>query len=81
MKLLKIYSQSCGPCKVLENNLQLSGLTYQSVDVQSDEGSEITEKYGVRTVPTLLLLNDNNEVIKKHVGVMSVNELRDFYNE
>ena len=38
MKVLKIYSRTCGPCKVLESNLQLAGIPHESIDVQSVEG-------------------------------------------
>lgn len=34
MKVLKIYSRTCGPCKVLESNLQLAGIPHESIDVQ-----------------------------------------------
>ena len=40
MKLIKIYSKTCGPCKVLEKNLVESGVEYDSVDVTSEEGED-----------------------------------------
>lgn len=40
MKVLKIYSRTCGPCKTLESNLQLAGIPHESIDVQSVEGYE-----------------------------------------
>ena len=41
MKVLKIYSRTCGPCKVLESNLQLAGIPHESIDVQSIQGEDI----------------------------------------
>lgn len=78
MKLLKIYSDTCGPCKVLEKNLQLANIEHESLNISSEQGEEIVDKYDVRAVPTLILLNDNNEVIKKHTGVMNIEDLRNF---
>ena len=78
MKLLKIYSDTCGPCKVLEKNLQLANIEYESFNIASEQGEEIVDKYDIRAVPTLILLNDNNEVIKKHTGVMNIEDLRNF---
>lgn len=78
MKLLKIYSDTCGPCKVLEKNLQLANIEHESFNISSEQGEEIVDKYDVRAVPTLILLNDNNEVIKKHIGVMNVEDLKKF---
>ena len=81
MKILKIYSKTCGPCKVLENNLQLAGIPHESVDVQSAQGEDIVDKYEVKTVPTLILVDDEGNVLKKHSGLLNVQELKEFYNE
>lgn len=81
MKVVKIYSKTCGPCKVLEKNLQLAGIEHESVDINSEVGEEAVDQYGIRTVPTLILLNDNNELVKKQVGLLSVEELKKFINE
>ena len=81
MKVIKIYSRSCGPCKVLENNLQLANISHESIDVQSAEGYDAVTKYDVKTVPTLLLVDDNDNVVKKHTGILGVQELKRFCNE
>ena len=81
MKLIKIYSKTGGPCKVLEKNLVESGVEYDSVDVASEEGEDLTEAYGVRAVPTLLLVDDNGTLISKHVGILSVEGIKSFANE
>ena len=81
MKVLKIYSRTCGPCKVLENNLQLAGIPHESVDVQSMQGEDIAAKYEVRTVPTLILVDDGGNVVKRHNGLLGVQELKEFCNE
>jgi len=78
MKLIKIYSKTCGPCKVLEKNLVESGVDYDSVDVASEEGEDIVEKYGVRAVPTLLLVDDNGTLLNKHTGILNVDEIKLF---
>ncbi len=81
MKVLKIYSRTCGPCKVLESNLQLAGIPHESVDVQSIEGENIVDKYEVRAVPTLILIDDEGNVMKRHTGLLGVQELKEFCNE
>ena len=81
MKVVKIYSKTCCPCKVLEKNLQLAGIEHESVDINSEAGEEAVDQYGIRTVPTLVLLNDNNELIRKQVGLLNVEELKKFVNE
>lgn len=78
MRLIKIYSKTCGPCKVLEKNLVESGVDYDSVDVASEEGEDIVEKYGVRAVPTLLLVDDNGTLLNKRTGILNVDEIKLF---
>ena len=78
MKLIKIYSKTCGPCKVLEKNLVESGVKYDSVDVASEEGEDLTETYSVRAVPTLLLVDDNSTLLNKRTGILSVDEIKLF---
>lgn len=81
MKVLKIYSRTCGPCKVLESNLQLAGIPHESIDAQSIEGENIIDKYKVRAVPTLILIDNEGNVMKKHTGLLGVQELKEFCNE
>lgn len=81
MKVLKIYSRTCGPCKVLESNLQLAGIPHESIDVQSIEGENIIDKYEVRAVPTLILIDNEGNVVKKHTGLLGIQELKEFCNE
>lgn len=81
MKVLKIYSRTCGPCKVLESNLQLAGIPHESIDVQSIEGENIIDKYEVRAVPTLILIDDEGNVMKRHTGLLGIQELKEFCNE
>lgn len=80
-KIIKLYADWCGPCKVLESNLQLANIPHESVDVQSIQGEEIVAKYEVKTVPTLLLVDEEGKVIKRHTGLLRVQELKEFCNE
>ena len=81
MKVLKIYSKTCGPCKVLENNLQLAGIPHENIDIESIQGEDIIAKYEIRTGPTLILVDDEGKVIKRHTGLLGVQELKEFCNE
>ena len=57
--LLDFYSEQCHPCKMLTQDLdsirsQFSNLEIQKLNIM--EHYELTEKYNVRSVPTLVLL-------------------------
>lgn len=76
MKILKFYSNTCGPCKALEKNLQEAKIDYESIDVEAND--ELIDTYSIRGIPTLIKLNDKDEVIDKYVGVMNVEQLKNW---
>lgn len=81
MKVIKIYSDTCGPCKVLEANLVAAGIPHESINIQSEEAEDIIEKFKIRSVPTLLVFNDKGELHSKFVGILSVDNLKSLVNE
>ena len=80
MKLIKVYSKTCGPCKALERNLQKSNVKYESVDIATDEGQDFIEKHNVQNIPMLLLFDDNDHIIKRAHGVKTIDEIKEFIN-
>lgn len=74
MHIVKVYAEWCGPCKVLDKMLQESNIEYKSVDIDSPEGEELSLAHKIRGVPTLLILDDNNNLIRKKVGLFLSNE-------
>lgn len=63
---LDFYQKSCPPCHVLEPRLERVAhefgdrLTVYRVDI--DQDMAIAERFGVRSLPTVLLLRDGREV-------------------
>lgn len=60
--VVDFYADWCGPCKVLTPTLEkvsesLGGRS-QIVKLNVDESPEIAEKFGVRSIPTLLFFKD-----------------------
>lgn len=53
----------------------------KSIDVQSIQGEDIASKYEIRTVPALILADDGRNVVKRHSGLLGVQELKEFCNE
>ena len=78
-KILYFSAAWCGPCKTLGPIMEsLSGqINYQKIDVDKDQDQSI--KYGVRNIPTLILI-ENGEVKDKKVGVLSKDQILNFYN-
>lgn len=68
MKLLKFFTTYCGQCK--QQTKLLEGLTgVEVVPVDCDENEDLVDKYEVRGLPTLVLVDDNEEIITKFTGI------------
>jgi thioredoxin 1 len=67
---VKVYLFSakewCAGCRKLEplfyDEVKKLGVKYEVVDVESDEGVELSIKYTVRNVPTLVFVKNGQEI-------------------
>lgn len=79
-KILYFSSTWCQPCKTLGPIVEsLAGqINYQKIDV--DNNQDLSIQYGVRNIPTLILLDENGEVKGRKVGLQTKQDILDFYN-
>ena len=70
----------CGPCRALAPRMEkLKGqINYRKIYV--DNNREMSMKYGVRSVPSLVLVNQNGEELRRLVGVKPDDQIINFYN-
>jgi thioredoxin 1 len=80
MKLLKFYAEWCGPCKGL--TMVINGakdqLNVPVEEVNIDENLFMAQDFKVRGVPTLVLVDDQEKEIKRHVGLLNEAQLLEF---
>lgn len=81
MKLLKFFAQWCAPCKALERVMEANNIPHDNIDIETEEGDTLSRKYGVRAVPTLVLIDEDGNEINKHVGMMNAQQLKEFTNK
>lgn len=73
-KLIKLYADWCGPCKVLEKMLQESNIEHENVNIDSPDGEGLSLKYNVRAIPTMLVLDDDGNLLRKMTGLPATSE-------
>lgn len=66
MKILKFYLPSCTPCKFVDQFLQDKGIEYQSINIE--ENDDLREKYGIMSVPVLVLADEEGNEISRSTG-------------
>lgn len=70
--LVDMYATWCGPCKmqspIIDKIADEQGDKIKVAKIDIDEAPEIAEKYGVMSIPTLLIIK-NGEVSKQFVGL------------
>lgn len=83
MKAIKFYAEWCGPCKalttVINNAKDKLPMTVESVNI--DENIFMAQNFKVRSVPTIVIVDDNENEIKRHVGTMDETKLIKFLSE
>jgi thiol-disulfide isomerase/thioredoxin len=64
MEIIKFYSKTCVPCRMMNPLIDKlekeEGIKITPVDI--DISHDLVVKYGVRSVPTFILLKDGKEV-------------------
>lgn len=78
MKVIKFAASWCGPCKMLSKVLEdyTGDVQIEEVDIDADQQMAIN--FGVRGVPTCVLVNDEGGEVARKVGMMNIKEFEEF---
>lgn len=79
-EVLKFSASWCQPCKALANILENDNWGLPITEIDIDKDMEKAIQYGVRSVPTLIMLEDGKE-IKRKVGLPSMDELVTWFSD
>lgn len=79
-KILYFTASWCGPCKALAPRMEkLSNqINYRKIDIDSNQ--DLSMKYGIRSVPSLVLVDENGTELSRMVGVQPDETILNFYN-
>ena len=73
MNILKFFGIWRNPCKVLLKAFEKAKIKHQAIDVGENE--KLTDKYNVKSVPTVIVLNDEGEELGRFVGPRTKEQL------
>jgi thioredoxin 1 len=82
--VIDFWAEWCGPCRMVGPIVEELAKEYEGqvvvgkVDVDSND--EITSKFGIRNIPTILFFK-NGEVVDKQVGATQKSALADKINK
>ena len=66
MKILKFYTETCMPCRMVGKILDSMDLTVDSINALNNV--ELVDEYNVCTTPTLIFLNEENKEVARTTG-------------
>ena len=79
-KVIRFTASWCQPCKMLAKTLEdvQTNLPIEVVDIDKD--SDVAIEYGIRGVPTLVMVEDGS-VLKRLVGMQNTKQLQEWFND
>lgn len=88
VKLLDFYADWCGPCKKQDPILEEveeewednDVIEFEKVDI--DENSELAQNFSVRSIPTIIIIEENDdgefgELYERFVGIANEDEINE----
>lgn len=79
-EVLKFSATWCGPCQALSNTIKgIDDLDVEIKEIDIDDQLDLAAQYNIRSVPTLVVLQNGAEVRRKS-GALNKTQVKEFIN-
>lgn len=80
MKVLKFSASWCGSCSALSKTLKEMTDLPEIEHVDIDGNLALATKFAIRSVPTLVIVDENENELKRLTGAANKEKLREFFS-
>lgn len=79
MKLLQFKASWCNPCKQQTKEFKKNPIDVEIevIDIDEDE-DELSTKYEIRSIPTMILIGDKEEILHRWTGFTKSSTINGF---
>lgn len=81
--VMKFSANWCSPCQAMQGMLGVidipSNITLEEYDIDNEDDMLVANKYRVRSIPSLVMQDEEGNIVKQRTGAMSLQELQDFF--
>ena len=78
--LVDFYAEWCGPCKMIGQIFESMENEVEVLKINTDNFPDLAQKFGVMSIPTVILFKNGSEV-DKFIGLRSKEEILEFINK
>lgn len=80
MIVFDVWAEWCAPCKKFGPIFEKVANEFPEVEFQkinADENPQFLENFGIRGIPTILVVSRQGEILHQHAGILSEAKFRD----
>ena len=78
--LVMLSTKTCPPCKKMKPVVKEFAEDYKVLMLDAHEAQEISHEYGVKSVPTFLMMAEG-ELVARTGGTKTIDQLQEFFNQ
>lgn len=81
MKFLYFSAPWCGPCKMLGPVMNRVAEKHEVEKIIVDDQPDVAREYQIRSIPTVLIVDEQGQVLARAIGTKKEQEYYDMFEE